>query len=422
MRQLFFILFFIISLEAITLKHKIYKVESKRKRLIRTGEWKVYLKRKNLLGKMFASTKQHVTDYDDMEYLSNITIGTPPQSFVITPDTGSSNLWVPDISCSSRTHNCLEYCNNTKTCYEICDESCCKNQMNIEARNSNCDHKIKFDSRKSSTYIKSGKRFEIQYGIGYASGFIGIDTVGLVDDNGNILKIPNTGFGQTTSASPDFATDPSDGIMGLGFTSLAVDGITPPIINAINNGLLDEPIFTVYLQHDGLESINGKIGGAITYGNFDNENCDSRIDYHPLSSASYWQFKITGFSMGTYRKSKYGWEAISDTGTSFIGAPNFILSKITRIAGARFSRKYDSYVINCDAQIPDIKISIGKKVYTINQKYLIDKIDNNVCVLSFFGMDSGGYSPQWILGDPFIMSYCQIHDIKNKRIGFALPK
>uniref|UniRef100_A0A0N5A6H8 Peptidase A1 domain-containing protein n=1 Tax=Parastrongyloides trichosuri TaxID=131310 RepID=A0A0N5A6H8_PARTI len=414
------ITFAIISLlEAITFKHSLYRVESVRKRLMKTGEWPLYLKRKEFYLSNLKTTKQTVKDYEDMEFLANITIGTPPQTFVIVPDTGSSNLWIPDSTCGSSVKQCPSYCEDSVICQFLCDPSCCKSNEK-SSRQSNCDQKNKFNSAKSSTYVENGQPFTIQYGSGNAEGFLGTDTVRFVGDYGT-LDVPRTTFGQATTISNDFTNSPADGILGLAFKSIAVDGITPPIINAINQNLLDQAIFTVYLQHKGLESTYGTPGGAFTYGAFDSDNCNSQIDYYKLQSATYWQFVINGISIGS-TNIRRSFSVISDTGTSLIAGPPAVVERITTIVGATYNQNYGAYLIKCDASFPDVALSINGKNYKILSKYLVDQIGNGMCMFGIFGMNMGGYGPQWILGDPFIMSYCQVYDIGNRRIGFALPK
>ena len=83
-----------------------------------------------------------------------------------------------------------------------------------------------------------------------------------------------------------------DGILGLAFTPIAVGKVTPPFIKAVEEGLLDQPIFTVFMAHAG--ATVERIGGWFTYGGLDTDNCGDVIAYEPLSSATFWQFNLRG--------------------------------------------------------------------------------------------------------------------------------
>ncbi|CAP22596.1 Protein CBG01308 [Caenorhabditis briggsae] len=366
-------------------QHNIQWRESLRMEMIRNGEYAAYLEYQDTLRRaspdVLASLQENVNDFGDYEYLGNITIGTPEQSFIVVLDTGSSNLWIPGPTCST-----------------------------------NCQKKHKFDSTKSSTFVKNGKSWTIQYGSGDAAGILGEDTVRFGAAGQPQLPVPKTTFGIASKISADFKRDATDGILGLAFTSLAVDGVVPPLINAINQKLLDQPLFTVWLEHRG--ALNNVGGGVFTYGAIDTKNCGPVVGYQPLSSATYYQFKVAGFKLGSYSSTKAA-EVISDTGTSFIGGPSSVISGLAKAAGAKYNALEGAYTIACNAQPGPLDITIGSHVYSIQPINYIVNAGNGQCLFAAFHFASGGFGPAWILGDPFIRQYCNIYDIGGKRMGFA---
>ncbi|KAJ1357690.1 Inositol hexakisphosphate and diphosphoinositol-pentakisphosphate kinase [Parelaphostrongylus tenuis] len=73
---------------------------------------------------------------------------------------------------------------------------------------------------------------------------------------------------------------------------------------------------------------------------------------------------------------------------------------------------------------PDLEFTIMGVKYNIpSEEYIIDlELGSGMCAVAIYGYDSGGFGPAWILGDPWIRTYCNIHDVGQKRIGFAMAK
>lgn len=56
-------------------------------------------------------------------------------------------------------------------------------------------------------------------------------------------------FGLSTAEPGQFFVDVQfDGILGLGYPNLAADGVTPVFDNLVNQSLLQENLFSVYLS------------------------------------------------------------------------------------------------------------------------------------------------------------------------------
>lgn len=330
------------------------------------------------------------TDYYDDFYLGNITMGTPPQNFVIVPDTGSSNLWLISKECTSKA--CMGYPTS-----------------GIK--------KHRFDANASSTFQNDGQYFSIEYGSGSCHGHLAFDTIEFAG-----FKYDKQKFGLSTAIADVFGYQPIDGIMGLGWPKLAANKVTPPVQNVLDK--FDKPIFTVWMDRKKKAS-QGGYGGVITYGDFDKEHCEGQPVYVALSSETYWQFPINGFKIGDYDE-KTKQEAISDTGTSWIGGPSTYINKIASEAGAVYDYTHEHYTVSCSEMDSDktLTFHIDGHDYEIpSYEYILDLgLGNGKCVMTLFTMNNAGHSPAWILGDTFIRTYCNVHDIGGKRIGFQKAK
>jgi len=208
--------------------------------------------------------------------------------------------------------------------------------------------------------------------------------------------------------------------MGLGWPSLAVDNVMPPMQNLLPT--LDKPLFTVWMDRKKQISM-GATAGQITYGALDMTNCAAMINYVPLSSKTYWQFAIDGFSVGTYSNMKSA-QVISDTGTSWLGAPGAAVNGIVAATGAQYDFNNGLYYVPCSkmSTLPSLTFTIGGMPYTIpSVEYVLDlELGGGNCAVTVFDMDGSGFGPAWILGDTFIRTYCNIYDIGGGQIGFSM--
>ena len=170
-----------------------------------------------------------IKDYSNAQYYGSVEIGSPPQKFTVIFDTGSSNLWVPKVNCK----NCGYWFIN--------------------------GGKSKYDESKSSSFVRDGSDFHIQYGSGDVRGYFSADSVTLAED----IVITGQKFAEVDDAGGlgvGYALGKFDGILGLGFEGLALGGAKTVFKNAIDQGRVARQMFAFYLGDE--------MDGELTFGGY----------------------------------------------------------------------------------------------------------------------------------------------------------
>jgi len=325
----------------------------------------------------------------DSSYFGSLAIGTPPLSYNVILDTGSSDLWVADS-------NCLTGCESVPT----------------------------FDSSKSTSFQNKSQSFSIQYGSGEAAGTLGQDTIQMAG-----FSVANQVFAICDQVSSGLLIDPVSGLLGLAWSAIASSGATPFWQTLAQSGAWDSPVMAFQLTRfvDDTSAQTLEPGGSFTMGFVNQSLYSGEIDFQnmPTATESYWILSMTSMTVqGNAITLPTGTDSYSaiDTGTTLVGGPTSSIQAIyAQIPGsAPATGNYEGYyTYPCDTQV-NVVISFGGPSWPISSAdFKLAQISNSQCVGAFFELQTGSSAPSWIIGDTFLKNVYSVFRFNPPSIGFA---
>ena len=312
-----------------------------------------------------------IKDYQNAQYYGEISVGTPGQKVAVVFDTGSANLWVPNKKPFLSKHSLYKH-------------------------------------DASSTYAKNGTVFKIQYGSGPVSGVYSRDDVAI-----GSLTAKNYLFAEVDDESGlglGYRLGHFDGILGLGWHGISVDGV-PTILEALTEaGELDEAVFAF--------SLGDEADGELVLGGVDAKSYTGDFHTVPLSAETYWEVTLDDLKVGAAGNNTKAVKAIVDSGTSLLAGPKAEVAAIAKKLGAT-SVLGKEYMIDCNAKADDIIFTLGGVDFPLKLEDYVIK-EGGQCLFAMMGIDiPAPNGPLWILGDVFMRKYYVKFDIGNKAIGIA---
>ncbi|KAK1933598.1 Cathepsin E [Phytophthora citrophthora] len=129
-------------------------------------------------------------NYDQMQFFGSIGVGSPPQRFQVIFDTGSSDIWLPETTCTD------------------------------------CAGSRRYDAAVSRSHEPLNEPFRLEYGSGNATGRIVREQISLYDTQDDALTLNRVHMGSASKTTKRLQRFQADGIVGLGLEALAL--ITKP--------------------------------------------------------------------------------------------------------------------------------------------------------------------------------------------------
>merc|ERR1719223_859679 len=306
-----------------------------------------------------------VKDYMNTQYFVDVDIGTPAQTFKVVPDTGSSNLWVYSSSCWSVP----------------------------------CWTHATYDSSKSSTYVKDGSDFIIEYGSGGVQGSVSQDSVYFGGATSSEMM-----FGEVSSVSgATFYISQMCGIIGLAYDRISVNNL-PTFVTSSD---LEDKSFSFYLGTNPEQSYMYIPGTEDPEQEF--------LGVHEVVQQAYWAINLASMQQdGKDAVDTTGYLAVIDSGTSLMVGPSAITDPLI-----------EGITVESDCtgieSLPDVFLTFNDVTYTLSYEDYVLKVgsdDAPQCVMGIASMEFPEGFNYFIFGDVLMRKYNTLFDANNNTVSF----
>ena len=330
---------------------------------------------------------------DDVEYQTELILGSNFKTFYVVIDTGSADLYVP----SSNNKECVKQK---------------KKEKNIAL----------FNCSRSKTCQTTGVTISLEYDDGSVFTEEVRDSVYITDE----LTLKNQSFLLDYKQIGNFDCY---GIWGLGFPSLSSSN-NPGIIQALlKNGEIDNYVFGLYLTSNDSKLI---IGG-IDYSLLNNSN---EIAYFPFVDDDSYSVSFDSLTFNDKVMNLYGVNmAVADSGNSEFTIPRIITDQIiyylkddlniscfyvVEESSPEYSMIYCVIGLN-SLKFPEIKLGLnGQNIVFEPEDYISDcEAFSNASILCKTNLEMSSIDSEIILGDAILQSFYCIFDLENNTLGLS---
>mmetsp|Transcript_10038 Transcript_10038/g.22039 ORF Transcript_10038/g.22039 Transcript_10038/m.22039 type:complete len:442 (+) Transcript_10038:127-1452(+) len=368
--------------------HTVTLVRHRAPSFVQTGtQTSLSLRRSRAAARRRARRKAACKAAHASEYYGKVSIGNPPQDFVVVFDTGSGNLLLPSKQCA--------------------DEAC-KSHKRFDASLSTSAVDVAFADSPDKAVDKGGDRdvVTITFGTGEISGVFMQDDVCIGSLCTSVRFV-----GATDETDDPFTSFNFDGVLGLALPQMAQGPEFSIMDNLVQSKALKQPIFSVFLSDSEAEN------SEITFGDIKQDHMASDMFWQPVSRPTgYWQVEIADVTIDNKKQGLCkDCQVAVDTGTSQLAGPTDVINELSR----RLNVKTDCSNFH---QLPTLGFVMGEQILNLKPNDYVDKGPDG-CEVSLMPLDvPPPNGPLFIFGDPFLRKYYTAYDRTNNRVGFAAAR